>query len=188
LDEVLKSSWASGGLRAARKAIRQYQPAWSIFSIKRRAAVLSLCRPRPGKWTRADIDHMLWALDSNASLALIAERLGRSVPAVRCKLRALGYTVESLGGYKIKELAEMLGVPAGRVRYWLDGKLLLTKGGRITDFSLSKFLADHPEKIPFENLSPDIQDWLCGMGYPGKTAKQEQPRQVKDRYGAGRTQ
>jgi len=47
---------------------------------------------------------MLSAIDSNASLALIAERLGRSVGAVRHKLETLGYTVESLGGYKVKSL------------------------------------------------------------------------------------
>lgn len=35
---------------------------------------------------------------------LIAERLGRSLGAVRHKLQTLGYTVESLGGYKVKWL------------------------------------------------------------------------------------
>jgi hypothetical protein len=109
---------------------------------------------------------MLWAIDSNASLALIAERLGRSVGAVRHKLRGLGYTVESLGGYKVKDVADMLSVPIGRVRYWVAEKLLLTKGGRITDSSLSKLLADHPKKIPIASLSPQMQSWLVEMGYP----------------------
>jgi hypothetical protein len=111
---------------------------------------------------------MLWAIDSNASLGLIAERLGRSAGAVRHKLRALGYTVESLGGYKAKELAEMLSVPLGRVRYWVAEKLLLTKGGRITDSSFSKFLSDHPKKVPFDALSPQMQSWLVEMGYPSQ--------------------
>jgi hypothetical protein len=114
---------------------------------------------------------MLWAIDSNASLALIAERLGRSVGAVRHKLRALGYTVESLGGYKVKEVADMLGVPIGRVRYWVAEELLLTKGGRITDSSLSKFLTDHPKKIPFDSLSPEMRDWLLEMGYSSQEAE-----------------
>ena len=166
LDEILKSAWAQGRLGAACKALRQRQPTWSIYSIKKRAVTLHLCRPRPSPWTQAEIDHMLWSIDSNASLALIAERLGRSVGAVRHKLRVLGYTVESLGGYKVKEVADMLAVPIGRVRYWVAEKLLLTKGGRITDSSFSKFLAEHPKKIPFDSLSPSMQNWLVEEGYP----------------------
>ena len=168
LDEVLKAAWACGGLCAARRAIRQFQPTWSIYSIKKRAATLLLCRRRPRAWTQAEIDHMLWAIDSNASLSLIAKRLDRTVSAVRNKIRALRYAVETLGGYKVKEVAATLSVPPGRVRYWVAEKLLLTKGGRITERSFSKFLADHPKRIPFEALSPDMQGWLRDMGYPAE--------------------
>jgi hypothetical protein len=112
------------------------------------------------------VNHLLWSIDSNASLALIAGRLGRTVTAVRKKLRDLGYSAESLGGYKVKEVADMFSVPPARVQYWVAEKLLLTKGGRITESSLSKFLADHPKRIPFETLSPEMQNWLREMGYP----------------------
>jgi hypothetical protein len=112
------------------------------------------------------VNHLLWSIDSNASLALIAERLGRSVAGVRKKLRDLGYTAESLGGYKVKEVAEMLAVPPARVQYWVAEKLLLTKGGRITESSFAKFLVDHSERIPFESLGADMQNWLREMGYP----------------------
>jgi hypothetical protein len=166
LDQVLRSSWAQGGPRAARRAIREYQPTWTIHSIRKRAAALCLCKPRPAPWSDTDVNNMLWAIDSNASLALIAERLGRSVGGVRHKLRALGYTVESLGGYKVKDVADMLSLPIGRVRYWVAEKLLLTKGGRITESSFSKFLEDYPKKIPFDTLSPPMQNWLLEMGYP----------------------
>ncbi|MCZ2074181.1 MAG: helix-turn-helix domain-containing protein [Bryobacterales bacterium] len=116
---------------------------------------------------------MLWSIDSNASLALIADRLGRSVGAVRQKLRVLGYAAESLGGYKVKDIAEMLAVSPGRVRYWVAEKLLLTKGGRITESSLAKFLADHPKKVPFELLTRDMQNWLREMGYPEESSQRE---------------
>jgi hypothetical protein len=176
LDEVLRCAWAQGGLLAARRAIREFQPTWTVYSISKRVAALSLCKPRAAPWSDADVNSMLWAIDSNASLDLIAERVGRSLGAVRHKLRAIGYTVESLGGYKVKEVADMLSVPIGRVRYWVAEKLLLTKGGRITEGSFSKFLADHPEKIPFDTLSPQMQSWVVEMGYPAldpesKTAK-----------------
>ena len=168
LDELLKSAWARSGLRAARRAIRQQQPTWSSYSIKRRAAALDLCRPRAPRWSDEDVNHLLWAIDSNASLGLIAGRLGRTVRAVRKKLWDLGYKAESLGGYKIKEVAEMFLVPPARVQYWVAEDLLLTKGGRITESSFSKFLADEPDRIPFETLSQDMQGWLREMGYPAE--------------------
>jgi hypothetical protein len=105
------------------------------------------------------------SIDSNASLALIAERLGRTLTAIRKKLSDLGYKAESLGGYKVKEVAEMLSVPPKRVQYWVEEKMLLTKGGRITDSSLSKFLSDFPEKVPYETLTPDMRSWLGETGY-----------------------
>lgn len=166
LDEIVKSAWARGGLRAARRAIRQQQPTWSWYSIKKRAAVLALCRPKARPWSDTEVNHLLWSIDSNASMALIAERIGRTIAAVRKKLRDLRYTAESLGGYKVKEVADMFSVAPARVQYWVAEKLLLTKGGRITESSFSKFLADHPKRIPFETLSPDMQNWLREMGYP----------------------
>jgi hypothetical protein len=104
-------------------------------------------------------------------MALIAERLGRTIAAVRKKLRDLRYTADSLGGYKVKEVADMFSVAPARVQYWVAEKLLLTKGGRITESSFSKFLADHPKRIPFETLSPDMQNWLREMGYPVEEAE-----------------
>jgi hypothetical protein len=123
LDEILRSAWARGGLRTARSAIREYQPTWTVHSIRKRAAALALCKPRPAPWSDADVNSMLWAIDSNASLTRVGERLGRTVGAVRHKLRALGYTVDSLGGYKVKDVADMLSVPIGRVRYWVAEKV-----------------------------------------------------------------
>jgi hypothetical protein len=102
---------------------------------------------------------------------LIAERLGRTVAAVRKKLRDLDYMAESLGGFKVKDVADMFAVPPARVQYWVAEKLLLTKGGRITDSSVSKFLVEHPEKIPFDGLSRDMQNWLREMGYPDHGAE-----------------
>jgi hypothetical protein len=165
LDEILRASWARGGSRAARRAIRQQQPTWSLYSIKKRAAVLALCRPKARPWSDTEVNHLLWSLDGNASLELIARRLGRTVASVRKKLGDLGYTAESLGGYKVKEVAEMVSVTPARVQYWVTEKLLLTKGGRITESSFSKFLADHPKKVPFETLGLDMQSWLRDMGY-----------------------
>ena len=170
LDEILKAAWAKGGLRAARRAIRSMQPTWSRYSIKRRAAVFGLRRPRAPRWSSADENNLEHWLEGNASLALIAKRLGRTVAAVRKRLWHLGHKAESLGGYKVKEVAEMLALPPARVQYWVAEGLLLTKGGRITEHSFSTFLCDHSRKVPFETLSRDMQAWLVEMGYPAENA------------------
>jgi len=166
LDELLRNAWKRGRLLAARRAIRQQQPTWSRYSIKRRAAALGLNGSRPRPWSITDVNHLLLSIDSNASLALIAKRLERSVAAIRKKLWDLGYRAESLGGYKVKEVAEMLSVSPRRVQYWVERKQLLTKGGRITDRSLSAFFRTHQEKVPYETLPADMQSWLLEMGYP----------------------
>ena len=155
LEDVLKTAWARGGLRAAQWAIRQHQPTWSSYSVKKRAEVLELCRQRAPRWTDADENHLLWSIDSNASPALIAERLGRTVPAVRKKLHDLDYTAESLGGFKVKDVADMFTVPLARVQYWVAEKLLLTKGGPSPRFGVG---SSPTEKIPFRDFRVP---WTC---------------------------
>ena len=171
LDEILKSAWAQGGIRAAKKAIRQQQPTWSQYSIKKRAAVLELCRPKARPWSETEVNHLLWSIDSNASMALIAERLGRTVAAVRKKLRERGYTAESLGGYKVKDVADMFSVAPARVQYWVAEKLLLTQGGRITvngkrviNLSSNNYLGlnNHPRLK--EAAIKAVQEWGAGAG------------------------
>src|SRR5215831_4493409 len=54
--------------------------------------------------------------------------------------------------------------------------------------SFSKFLADHPKKLPFGTLSPDMQSWLREMGYPGEDPEPNAARPLDDGYGACRRQ
>ncbi len=128
LDEISKSAWARGGLRSARRAIRQQQPTWSWYSIKKRAAALELCRPKAWPWSETEVNHLLWSLDNNASLELISERLDRTVAAVRNKLRDLGYKAEGFGGYKVKGVADTFSVTPANIQYWI-AEGLLTKVG-----------------------------------------------------------
>ena len=88
------------------------------------------------------------------------------MPAVRKRLWDLGYKAESLGGYKVKDLAEMLRLPIGRIQYWVAARFLLTKGGRITERSFVKLLKDFPEKVPSRSLSREMRAWLHEMGHP----------------------
>jgi hypothetical protein len=166
LDNLLKRAWASGGPPEARRAIQKVQPAWGWHSIRKRAGVLRIRRPRPKPWTKASDDDLLWSIESNATLLSIAKRLGRSVRAIRARFYALGYKAENLGGYKVKELAEMLHLPPARIQYWVAARLLMTKGGRITDRSFSAFLRNFPNRIPLQALSLEMKHWLQEMGYP----------------------
>jgi hypothetical protein len=168
LDGVLKSAWTKGGHLAARRAVHAFQPKWSRYSIKRRAVALGLRRPKARRWTAQEDFDLEAMIEGNASLKLIASRLGRTVPAVRKHLWDLGHKAESLGGYKVKDLAETLKVPPARVQYWVAEGFLLTKGGRITESSFSKFLQGHSTRVHFEMLTHDTQNWLVEMGYPAE--------------------
>jgi hypothetical protein len=173
LDELLKTAWTKGGHLAARRAVRALQPTWSRYSIKRRAAALGLRRPKARRWTAQEDLDLERMIEGNASLRLIAKRLGRTVAAVRKHLWDLGHKAESLGGYKVKDLAETLGVPPARVQYWVAEGFLLTKGGRITESSFSKFLQEHSMRVPFETLSRETQNWLVEMGYPAEGLREK---------------
>jgi hypothetical protein len=78
----------------------------------------------------------------------------------------------------------MLSVPPGRVQYWVEEKMLLTKNGRITERSLSTFLSDFPEKVPYQNLSPDMRGWLREMGF---RADEQEPKSASAGYSVSAT-
>src|SRR5215467_14450797 len=77
-DEVLRLAWAAGGLRAAQRAIGEFQPTWTVYSIRKRAAALSLCKRPPASMVRSCCQQNVLG-NRQCLLALIAERLGRSV-------------------------------------------------------------------------------------------------------------
>jgi hypothetical protein len=54
----------------------------------------------------------------------------------------------------------------------VEENLLFTKGGRITESSLTNFLSEHPARIPFDRLRSEMQNWLREMGYPPMPAPQ----------------
>lgn len=104
----------------------------------------------------------LW---SNQSIRTIARNLGRTEKSVRRKLEQLGRTQELLTGFKTKDLAHDLQVSLRQVRRWRVKGYLESVGGRITEESFEKFCRNHPDKIPYRQLSREIQLWLDGFGY-----------------------
>lgn len=116
-------------------------------------------------WTPAEIEELL-NLSSTQTIRTIARKLGRTEKSVRRKLEQLGRTQELLTGFKTKDLARDLQVSVRQVRRWRARGYLDCVAGRITEESFEKFCRNHPEKIPYRQLSREMQLWLDGYGYP----------------------
>jgi hypothetical protein len=116
-------------------------------------------------WTHTEEDELRDAASSK-TIPTIAKNLGRSETSVRLKLRNLGYDFRDLAGFKVKDLAGMLGVTIRQVRRWRQKGYLRGVNGRITEESFAKFCRLHTEKIPYDGLGWDAQLWLRSFGYP----------------------
>jgi len=116
-------------------------------------------------WTPDEIEELL-DLSSSQTIRTIARKLGRTEKSVRRKLEQLGRTQELLTGFKTKDLARDLQVSVRQVRRWRARGYLDCVAGRITEESFEKFCRNHPEKIPYRQLSREMQLWLDGYGYP----------------------
>lgn len=116
-------------------------------------------------WTLDEQEDLL-NQSATQSIRTIARNLGRTEKSVRRKLEQLGRTQELLTGFKTKDLAHDLQVSLRQVRRWRVKGYLESVGGRITEESFEKFCRNHPDKIPYRQLSRDIQHWLDSFGYP----------------------
>lgn len=127
---------------------------------------------RPGRsswvhgrpWSRVEEDELRDAA-SSLTIPMIATNLNRSEASVRLKLRNLGYDFRDLAGFKVKDLAGVLGVTIRQVRRWRQKGYLRGVNGRITEESFARFCRVHVEKIPYDSLGWDTRLWLRGFGY-----------------------
>jgi hypothetical protein len=126
------------------------------------AGLSSWASGRP--WTREEEDE-LRELASTQTIPTIARQLGRTETSVRLKLRSLRFEYYDLAGFKVKDLAALLGVTVRQVRRWREKRYLDGVNGRITSESFAKFCKNHAEKIPYGELDENVQLWLWGYGY-----------------------
>lgn len=126
------------------------------------AGLSSWANGRP--WTRDEEDE-LRELASTQTIPTIAKQLGRTETAVRLKLKSLRFEYHDLAGFKVKDLAALLGVTVRQVRRWREKRYLDGINGRITSESFAKFCKNHAEKIPYRQLDENVQLWLWGYGY-----------------------
>ncbi len=121
------------------------------------------CTPRA--WGRAE-ETTLLDMVGTQSIPTVARCLRRTPKAVRSKLQRMGAPLEDLAGFKGKDLINLLNVTPKQVRRWREKGYLKSVAGRITEESLEAFCRDHPEKIPYHELSEHVQLWLRDLGYP----------------------
>jgi hypothetical protein len=88
-------------------------------------------------WSQEDDDRLL-DLAGYEPVTKIAERLGRSVRAVRFRLGALGMSARVKDGWSQRGLRKLLRVSRARLRYLVANGMLRVRDPRITGSSLAR--------------------------------------------------
>lgn len=185
--EMLESGYRGGrnGARRTVHALLEHHPDWPRSVIWRKARSLGLSRKRNGgyrPWTE-EADRMLISCEG-FEMEQIAKRIKRSVASIRSRLAALDRGAEFLGGFKTKELMEMLHLDESAIRRLERNQLLLRKRGRITEDSLRSLCREHPEEIPFETLDKATKQLLVADYMYGTPKRARQWRKKKEEESA----
>src|ERR1035437_8322732 len=102
----------------------------------------SFCSP----WTPADDDRLLnWA--GYEPVRKIAQRLGRSVRAVRSRLGALGMSARVTDGWSLRALRKLLRVSPAQLRHLIGTGLLRVRDPRISARSLALFCEENQASV-----------------------------------------
>jgi hypothetical protein len=162
IDRVLIAGLKLGpaGRHEAINKVLQLVPEWKrgdcwrrIRQLRRTSAIagLSPCAPekfvpesdssrsgsrqRSRPWTSADDDRLLnWA--GYETVSKIAQRLGRSVRAVRFRLGALGMSAKVSDGWSQRALRKLLRVSPAKLRYLIGAGMLRVRDPRVTTVSI----------------------------------------------------
>jgi hypothetical protein len=138
-------------------------------------------RQRSRPWTSADDDRLLnWA--GYEPVSKIAQRLGRSVRAVRFRLGALGMSAKVSDGWSQRALRKLLRVSPARLRYLIGTGMLRVRDPRITTVSIlalcnrNGFSLDHAamDRITVALCKHDACPWERAADLLGIAAEQLQ--------------
>jgi len=103
-------------------------------------------RPVARQWTEADDDKLL-NLAGYEPVDKIAQRLSRSVRAVRFRLCALGMSGRVTDGWSLRALRKLLRVSPDRLKYFIGKGMLRVRDPRITNSSLAQFCHNHATSL-----------------------------------------
>ena len=129
--------------RAAKRAARGERHAAKAKEQGESAAVR---RPASRPWTPADDDRLL-NLAGYEPVKRIAQRLDRSVCAVRFRMAALGISARVTDAWSLRALRKMLRVRSSRLRYFIANGLLKVRDARITANSLAAFCNENQPSV-----------------------------------------
>lgn len=123
----------------------------------------------PRRWTPIE-ERLLTSLVGSKSVRVIAQRLNRSVAAIRKRLRRLGETRTRVReGLTKGELAQLVGSSPKTIQRWIDfGWLNGTLEGknrdddtiRISDKQFLEFWRSHPEQVLVHRWNREGLEWL----------------------------
>src|SRR5271157_73017 len=119
---------------AKRAALEQRHPA----KAKKSGEAAAARRPASRPWTPVDYDRLL-NLAGYEPAKRIAQRLGRSVRAVRFRMAALGISARVADAWSLRALWKMLRVRPSRLRYFIGNGVLKVRDARISASSLAAF-------------------------------------------------
>ena len=119
---------------AKRAALEERHPAKTTKFGEATASPRPACRP----WTPADDDRLL-NLAGYEPVKRIAQRLDRSVRAVRFRMAALGMSARVTDAWSLRALWKMLRVRPSRLRYFIGNGLLRVRDARVSASSLAAF-------------------------------------------------
>ena len=103
-------------------------------------------RPVSRPWTPADDDRLL-NLAGYEPVKRIAQRLDRSVRAVRFRMAALGMSARVTDAWSLRALWKMLRVRPSRLRYFIGNGLLRVRDARISAISLAAFCEQNQPSV-----------------------------------------
>jgi hypothetical protein len=160
--QLLRSGYSNGRNGASRTidVLRERHPDWSrsVVSWKAKSLGLTHKRTKYQPWSE-DADRQLISCEG-FQLESVEKRMKRTKGSIWSRLLALDRGAEFFGGFKTRELMRLLHLDASAVRRLKRQGVLLCERGRITEDSVTSLCRDHPEEIPFETLSPDVQHRL----------------------------
>ena len=108
-------------------------------------------RPVPQPWTTADDDKLL-DLAGYERVDKIAQRLSRSVSAVRFRLGALGMSARVTDGWSLRALRELLHIRTSRLRRLIGNGILRVRDARISATSLAAYCENNRPSLATPTL------------------------------------
>ncbi len=176
LDSILEQGYRIGAI-GRHAAIRRIQKlkGWPRQACWDRARKIGLTKKRgsvPRKWSRAE-EQYLSSLLGTKNIRVIAERLRRTVGAVRTKLKRMkDSSAKVRSGHTKTEMAAFLGRSPKTIQQWIDlgwlkgyfeGKLRQDDTFRISDENFREFWQNHPEEAPLHRWSREGLEWFLAI-------------------------